>query len=49
VFTADELEAAICGLGHIDVKDWQEHTEYKGFRNNSGTVKRFWKAMQTYN
>lgn len=31
----------------IDVKEWEAHTEYNGFRRNSRRVKWFWKVRQT--
>lgn len=49
VFSADELEAAICGTSFIDIEDWKLNTELKGFTSWSLTINRFWKAMETYN
>jgi hypothetical protein len=31
VLNTDELEAAICGNQHIDLEDWKENTELKGY------------------
>lgn len=39
----------MCGQQHIDLQDWKLNTEYKGFKNDSKTMERFWKAMETYN
>lgn len=47
-FNTEELEAAICGQGHIDLEDWKANTEYKGFKSGSKTVENFWKVMATY-
>jgi len=48
VFSSDEIEAAICGNAHIDLEDWKNNTEIKGFNKWSITVKRFWQCMETY-
>jgi E3 ubiquitin-protein ligase HUWE1 len=48
VFNSDELEAAICGNQFIDLEDWKNNTEVKGYGPWSVTVTRFWKCMATY-
>ena len=30
IFDEGELELLMCGIGAIDVKDWKQHTVYKG-------------------
>jgi len=49
--TAEELEVQLCGQITIDLDDWKENTEYRGFfcANMSVTVTRFWQIMATYN
>jgi hypothetical protein len=32
----------------IDIEDWKAHCDYRGFRDGSLTIKRFWAAMETY-
>jgi hypothetical protein len=50
-FTADELEAQMCGSSVIDVDDWQQNTELRGFNTilPSLTLMRFWEIMRNYN
>lgn len=38
VFDENELELLMCGIGKIDVKDWKQHTVYKGNIYNSMLV-----------
>jgi hypothetical protein len=49
--TVEELEVQLCGQSHIDLDDWKEFTEYRGFLSVafSGTIKNFWNIMETYN
>ena len=49
ILTSDELEAIICGNPRIDLDDWKNNTEYKGFGKWSQTTSRFWQVMETYN
>ncbi|CAF4751629.1 unnamed protein product [Rotaria sp. Silwood1] len=43
LFTADELEVAICGKGHIDVLLLKRNTIYNGrYNENSPHIQRFW-------
>ena len=46
LFTAAELEEAVCGKGHIDVELLKRNTQYKnGYNQNSPVIERFWKVM----
>lgn len=47
--TPDELESQMCGQNKIDLEDWRENTETKGFFWKSITLYRFWDIMGTYN
>lgn len=45
IFDENELELLMCGIGTIDVKDWREHTNYKGDYNaNHMVVQWFWRV-----
>ena len=52
-FSADELEAAICGNSEISVEDWSKNTITKDFKGLTEDCTRllpdFWKIMETYN
>ncbi|KAM6203002.1 E3 ubiquitin-protein ligase NEDD4 isoform 4-T4 [Rhynchocyon petersi] len=46
IFDENELELLMCGLGDVDVNDWQEHTKYKnGYSVNHQVIQWFWKAV----
>lgn len=49
--TPEELEAQLCGQNTIDLDDWKENTEYRGFfrTNLSLSISRFWQILGTYN
>jgi hypothetical protein len=49
-FTADELEAQLCGSSVIDVEDWYAHTELIGFNTifADSTLNNFWTLMRAY-
>ena len=45
IFDENELELLMCGIGTIDVRDWKEHTNYKGDYNaNHVVVQWFWRV-----
>jgi len=45
IFDENELELLMCGIGTIDVRDWKEHTNYKGDYNaNHLVVQWFWRV-----
>lgn len=50
VFDPNDLELLMCGLPHIDVDDWQAHTEYFGLFKNNGSddqvVRWFWEVVE---
>ena len=40
VFDFQEVELLMCGLPHIDLSDWQKHTDYTGeFERKAGNHK----------
>ncbi|XP_006894577.1 PREDICTED: E3 ubiquitin-protein ligase NEDD4 isoform X2 [Elephantulus edwardii] len=46
IFDENELELLMCGLGDVDVNDWQEHTKYKnGYSVNHQVIQWFWKTV----
>jgi hypothetical protein len=46
LFTANELEEAVCGKGRIDVELLKRNTIYRhGYNQNSPAIERFWKVM----
>jgi len=47
VFDIDELSFLLCGTQQIDIQDWQENTEYKGWSQNSKQVKWFWEVLSS--
>ena len=49
VFTPEELEAAISGQRVIDLEDWMDNTEYKGYSSRSENIVNFWQVMKFYN
>ncbi|KZS08665.1 E3 ubiquitin-protein ligase Nedd-4 [Daphnia magna] len=50
IFDENELELLMCGIGTIDVKDWREHTNYKGDYNaNHMVVQWFWRVVLSFN
>ena len=45
IFDENELELLMCGIGTIDVRDWKEHTNYKGDYNaNHVVIQWFWRV-----
>jgi hypothetical protein len=46
LFTASELEEAVCGKGHIDIELLKRNTTYRhGYNQDSPVIERFWKVM----
>ena len=45
IFDENELELLMCGIGTIDVRDWKEHTNYKGdYNSNHVVIQWFWRV-----
>lgn len=45
LFDENELELLMCGIQHIDVKDWKNNTLYKGdFHANHLVIQWFWRV-----
>lgn len=45
IFDEHELELLMCGIQHIDVKDWKVNTLYKGdYHANHIVVQYFWRV-----
>lgn len=50
IFDEHELELLMCGIQHIDVKDWKQNTLYKGdYHANHITVQWFWRVILSFN
>ncbi|XP_043278911.1 E3 ubiquitin-protein ligase Nedd-4 isoform X3 [Venturia canescens] len=49
IFDEHELELLMCGIQHIDVKDWKKNTLYKGdYHANHITVQWFWRVVLSF-
>ncbi|XP_015603684.1 E3 ubiquitin-protein ligase Nedd-4 isoform X2 [Cephus cinctus] len=49
IFDENELELLMCGIQHIDVKDWKQNTLYKGdYHANHITVQWFWRVVLSF-
>lgn len=45
LFDENELELLMCGIQHIDVKDWKNNTLYKGdYHANHIVIQWFWRV-----
>lgn len=45
IFDENELELLMCGIQHIDVKDWKLNTLYKGdYHANHLVIQWFWRV-----
>ncbi|XP_066140952.1 E3 ubiquitin-protein ligase Nedd-4 isoform X8 [Euwallacea fornicatus] len=50
IFDENELELLMCGIQHIDVKDWKQNTLYKGdYHANHIVVQYFWRVVLSFN
>jgi len=50
IFDEGELELLMCGIGAIDVKDWKQHTVYKGdYHANHIVIQWFWRVVLSFN
>jgi hypothetical protein len=45
LFTAYELEEAVCGKGYIDIEMLKRHTEYDDDRESSPHIEQFWSIL----
>ncbi|KAI8420486.1 hypothetical protein MSG28_008972 [Choristoneura fumiferana] len=49
IFDENELELLLCGIQHIDVKDWRANTLYKGdYHANHLVVQWFWRVVLSF-
>ncbi|KAJ8925495.1 hypothetical protein NQ315_009333 [Exocentrus adspersus] len=49
IFDENELELLMCGIQHIDVKDWKQNTLYKGdYHANHIIVQWFWRVVLSF-
>ncbi|XP_026472195.1 E3 ubiquitin-protein ligase Nedd-4 isoform X2 [Ctenocephalides felis] len=49
IFDEHELELLMCGIQHIDVKDWKNNTHYKGeYHANHMVVQWFWRVVLSF-
>nr|CAI5867830.1 unnamed protein product [Callosobruchus analis] len=50
IFDENELELLMCGIQHIDVKDWKTNTLYKGdYHSNHIVIQWFWRVVLSFN
>jgi E3 ubiquitin-protein ligase NEDD4 len=50
IFDEHELELLMCGIQHIDVKDWKQNTLYKGdYHGNHIVIQWFWRVVLSFN
>lgn len=46
IFDEHELELLMCGIQHIDVKDWKQNSLYKGdYHANHIVIQWFWRVI----
>ncbi|XP_052743644.1 E3 ubiquitin-protein ligase Nedd-4 isoform X2 [Bicyclus anynana] len=49
IFDENELELLLCGIQHIDVRDWRANTLYKGdYHANHICVQWFWRVVLSF-
>ncbi|XP_012546518.1 E3 ubiquitin-protein ligase NEDD4 isoform X9 [Bombyx mori] len=49
IFDEHELELLLCGIQHIDVRDWRSNTLYKGdYHANHLVVQWFWRVVLSF-
>ncbi|KAJ8928933.1 hypothetical protein NQ314_018432 [Rhamnusium bicolor] len=49
IFDENELELLMCGIQHIDVKDWKQNTLYKGdYHSNHIVIQWFWRVVLSF-
>lgn len=49
IFDENELELLLCGIQHIDVRDWRQNTLYKGhYHANHIVVQWFWRVVLSF-
>jgi len=48
-FDEFELKCLISGFNEIDVDDWENNTDYKGYRKNDISIVYFWKCVREFN
>lgn len=49
IFDEHELELLLCGIQHIDVRDWRANSLYKGdYHANHLVVQWFWRVSARY-
>lgn len=49
IFDENELELLLCGIQHIDVRDWRANTLYKGdYHANHIVVQWFWRVVLSF-
>lgn len=48
IFNEKELELLISGVPDLDVDDWKNNTELRGYSTNSVQVQWFWRAVRSF-
>ena len=49
IFNEKELELLISGVPDIDVDDWKNNSEYRGYSASSPQIQWFWRAVRSFN
>ncbi|KAJ1976936.1 E3 ubiquitin-protein ligase tom1 [Dimargaris xerosporica] len=48
IFNEQELELLISGLPDIDIDDWKNNTEYRGYTMSSLQIRWFWRGVRSF-
>ncbi|WFC97362.1 HECT-type E3 ubiquitin transferase [Malassezia yamatoensis] len=48
IFSEQELELLISGLPDIDVDEWKNHTELRGYNSSDPMIQWFWRAVRSF-
>ncbi|KAJ1983136.1 E3 ubiquitin-protein ligase tom1 [Dimargaris verticillata] len=48
IFNEQELELLISGLPDIDIDDWKNNTEYRGYSVSSLQIRWFWRGVRSF-
>lgn len=48
IFNEKELELLISGVPDIDIDDWKNNAEYRGYSASSPQVQWFWRAVRSF-
>ncbi|GAA6056481.1 hypothetical protein JCM3770_007023 [Rhodotorula araucariae] len=48
VFDEKEFELIVSGVSELDLKDWETHTDYRGYSKDDQLVRWFWQVIGTW-